>query len=75
MLLIHKVVKYMTEHLENLQDFDVIIDAIDENGNIEITITEHKEGMFQSFILKVKRKRLWKLLEIVTFNLAQTSCS
>ena len=45
-LSIHTVVKYMTEHLKNLQDFDVTIDVIDENGNIEITITEHKKGMF-----------------------------
>ena len=50
MPLIHKVVKYRTEHLKNLKDFDVTLDAIDENGNIEITITEQKEGMFQGFI-------------------------
>ena len=72
MLLIHKVVKYMTEHLENLQDFDVIIDAIDENGNIETTITEHKEGMFQGFIGKAKRKGLRMLCEIAAFNLVST---
>ena len=31
-LSIHKVVKHMPEHLENLQDFDVTLDAIDENN-------------------------------------------
>ena len=58
MLLIHKVVKYMTEHLENLQDFDVIIDAIDENGNIEITLKECKDSMFQGFIVKAKKREV-----------------
>ena len=29
MPLIHKVVKYRTEHLKNLKDFDVTLDAID----------------------------------------------
>ena len=70
-LLIHKVVKNMRECFKNLQDYDVTIDAIDENGNIEIVITEHKDGMFQGFIVKAKRKRLRRLREIAAFNLAQ----
>ena len=37
---------FMTEQFENLQDFDVTIDAIDENGNIEITLKECKDSMF-----------------------------
>ena len=47
----------MPEYLKNLLDFDVTFNVIDKNGNIEITITEHKEGMFQGFIVKAKRKR------------------
>ena len=58
----------MTEHFESFQDFDV---TMDENGNIVITIKEHKEVMFQGFKLKAKRKRLRRLHEITAFNLAQ----
>ena len=61
---------FMTEQFENLQDFDVTIDAIDENGNIEITLKECKDSMFQGFIVKAKRKRLRRHREIAAFNLA-----
>ena len=71
MLSIHKVVKYITENFENIHGFDVTIDTIDENGNIEITITEDTEDIFQGFIVKAKRKRLRRLQDIAAFNLAQ----
>ena len=51
--------------------FDITIDAIDENGNIEITLTECKDSMFQGFIAKATRKRFRRLHEIAAFNLAQ----
>ena len=72
MLSIHRVVKYLTENLENVHGFDVTIDTIDENGNnIEIAMTEETEDIFQGFILKAKRKRLRRLQDIAAFNLAQ----
>ena len=71
MLSIHKVVKYITENFENIHGFDVTIDTIDENGNIEITITEDTEDIFQGFIVKAKRKRLRRLQDIAAFNIAQ----
>ena len=46
----------MTENFENIHGFDVAIDTIDENGNIEITITEDTDDIFQGFIVKAKRK-------------------
>ena len=61
----------MTENLENVHGFDVTIDTIDENGNIEIAITEETEDIFQGFIVKAKRKRLRRLQDIAAFNLAQ----
>ena len=61
MLSIHRAVKYMSENLENVHGFDVTIDTIDENGNIEIAITEETEDIFQGFIVKAKRKRLRRL--------------
>ena len=51
----------MTENLENVQGFDVTNDTIDENGNIEIAITEETDDVFQGFIVKAKRKRLRRL--------------
>ena len=51
--------------------FDVAIDTIDENGNVEITITEDTDDIFQGFIVKAKRKRLRRLQDIAAFNLAQ----
>ena len=61
----------MTENFENIHGFDVAIDTIDENGNIEITITEDTEDIFQGFTVKAKRKRLRRLQDIAAFNLAQ----
>ena len=46
-LSIHKVVKYLTDNFENIHGFDVAIDTIDENGNIEIAITEETEDIFR----------------------------
>ena len=71
MLSIHKVVKYITENFENIHGFDVTIDTIDENGNIEITITEDTEDIFQGFIVKAKRKCLRRLQDIAAFNITQ----
>ena len=45
MLSIHRVVKQMTENHENVHGFDVTIDTIDENGNIEIALTEETEDI------------------------------
>ena len=66
-----KGMTYITEKFENIHGFDVTIDTIDENGNIEITITEDTEDIFQGFIVKAKRKRLRRLQDIAAFNLAQ----
>ena len=60
----------MTENFENIHGFDVAIDTIDENGNIEIIITEDTEDIFQGFTVKAKRKRLRRLQDIAAFNLA-----
>ena len=60
----------MTENFENIHGFDVAIDTIDDNGNIEITITEDTEDIFQGFTVKAKRKRLRRLQDIAAFNLA-----
>ena len=61
----------LLENFENIHGYDVAIDTIDENGYIEIAITEDTEDIFQGFTVKAKRKRLRRLQDIAAFNLAQ----
>ena len=44
---------------------------IDDNGNMEIMITEESKDMFQGFTVKARRRRLRRLKDISAFNLAQ----
>ena len=44
---------------------------IDDNGNMEIMITEDTQDMLQGFTVKARRRRLRKLKDISAFNLAQ----
>ena len=54
-----------------INDIDVTLEMIDDNGNMEIMITEETEDMLQGFTVKARRRRLRKLKEIAAFNLAQ----
>ena len=47
------------------------LEMIDDNGNMEIMITEDTQDMLQGFTVKARRRRLRKLKEIAAFNLAQ----
>ena len=44
-----------------------MVDTIDENRNIEITITEDAEDIFQGFIVNAKRKHLISVTRILYF--------
>ena len=44
---------------------------IDDNGNMEIMITEDTKDMLQGFTVKARRRRLRRLKDIAAFNLAQ----
>ena len=44
---------------------------MDENGNLEIGLSENNEYIFQSFTIKSSRKRLRRLIEIAAYNVGQ----
>ena len=70
-LSIHRVVHYLRERFEEIKDYDIYTEMIDENGDIENVIVENSGEILQSFMLKAKRKRLRRLKDIAAFNVAQ----
>ena len=70
-LSIHRVVHYLRERFEEIKDYDIYTEMIDENGNIEVVLVENSGEILQSFMLKAKRKRLRRLKDIAAFNVAQ----
>ena len=45
------------------EGFEAYVENIDENGNIEIEITENNDFILQSFTVKASRKKLRRLKE------------
>jgi hypothetical protein len=45
--------------------------TIDENGSIEIEISEEHEEILQAFTIRASRKRLRRLKEVAAYNGAQ----
>ena len=70
-LSIHRVVHYLRERFEEIKDYDIYTEMIDENGNFEVVIVEKSGEIRQSFMLKAKRKRLRRLRDVAAFNVAQ----
>ena len=68
---IHKVVENCNRNLKTLESVEAYIENIDENGNIEIEITENNEYVLQSFTLKASRKRLRRLRDVAAYNVGQ----
>ena len=71
LLSVHRVVEQIGSDFGRINDIDVTLEMIDDNGNMEIMITEETEDMLQGFTVKARRRRLRKLKEIAAFNLAQ----
>ena len=63
-LTIHEIVKNLTRGLEDMNDTDAYIENIDENGNLEIGLSENNEFIFQSYTIIARRKRLRRLTDI-----------
>jgi len=70
-LAIHKVVEKFNSNLETFEGIEAYVENIDENGNIEIEITENNEYILQSFTVKASRKRLRRLKEVAAYNVGQ----
>ena len=73
-LAIHEVVKNLNINLATLEDFEAYVENIDENGNIEIEITENNAYILQSFTVKASRKKLKRLKEVAAYNVGQCQC-
>ena len=70
-LKIHEIVKNFSKPFETVEDIDAYIENIDENGNLEIGLSENNENIFQSFTIRASRKRLRRLKEIAAYNVGQ----
>ena len=70
-LAIHKVVKKFNRNLETFEGIEAYVENIDENGNIEIEITENNDYILQSFTVKASRKRFNRLKEAAAYNVGQ----
>ena len=71
LLSVHRVVEQIGSDFGRIHDIDVTLEMIDDNGNMEIMITEDTQDMLQGFTVKARRRRLRKLKDISAFNLAQ----
>ena len=70
-LKIHEIVKNFSKPFETVEDIDAYIENIDENGNLEIGLSENNEYIFQSITIRASRKRLRRLKEIAAYNVGQ----
>ena len=70
-LKIHEIVKNFNKHFETDEDIDAYFKNIDENGNLEIGLSENNEYIFQSFTIRASRIRLRILKEIAAYNVGQ----
>ena len=46
--MIHEIIKNFSKHFETVEDIDAYIKNIDENGNLEIGLSENNDYAFQS---------------------------
>ena len=74
-LAIHEVVENLNRNLVTSEGFEAYVENIDENGNIEIEITENNDFILQSFTVKASRKRFKRLKEVAAYNVGQCLCS
>ena len=67
----HTVVENLNHKFEAIEITDAYVETIDENGNIEIELSESTYGFLQAFTIKAKRKKLRSLKYITAYNVAQ----
>ena len=71
LLSVHRVVEQIGSDFGRINDIDVSLEMIDDNGNMEIMITEDAKNRLKDFTVKARRRRLRRLKDIAAFNLAQ----
>ena len=70
-LSIQRIVENLNRELEAIESVNAYIGTIDENGSIEIEISEEHEDILQAFTIRASRKRLRRLKEVAAYNVAQ----
>jgi hypothetical protein len=68
-LYIHTVVENLKRKLEAIENVDV--ETINENGNIEVEISESNDDILQDFTIRAKRKKIRRLKDVAAYNVAQ----
>jgi hypothetical protein len=53
---------------------DAYVETIDENGNIEVELSDTTDEFLQAFIIRAKRKKLRRLKDVAAYNVAQYLC-
>ena len=71
LLSVHRVVERIGSEFCKIDNIEATLEMIDDNGNMEITITEDTQDMLQGFKVKARRRRLRRLKEISAFNITQ----
>ena len=67
----HTVVENLNHKFEAIEIADAYIETIDENGNIEIELSESTDELLQAFTIRAKRKKLRSLKDVAAYNVAQ----
>ena len=70
-LSMHTVVENLNHKFEAIEIADAYVETIDENGNIEIELSESTDELLQSFTIRAKRKKLRSLKDVAAYNVAQ----
>ena len=70
-LVFHEIVENFSRHFEALGNIGADIVNIDENGNMEIVLSEENEYISQTFTVRASRKRLRRLKDIAAYNVGQ----
>ena len=58
-------------HFEALDNIGADIVNIDENGNVEIVLSEDNKYISQTFTVRASRKRLRRLKDIAAYNVGR----
>ena len=67
----HTVVEKLNQIFEAIEIADAYVETIDENGNIEIELSESSDKLLQAFTLRAKRKKLQSLKDVAAYNVGQ----
>ena len=70
-LSMHTVVENLKHIFEAIEIADAYVETINENGNIEIDLSESTDEILQAFTIRAKRNKLRSLKDVAAYNVAQ----